>query len=112
MLKKKKVIKTNYKVALLANQIEKQLQKKIDIFIPSSYKVNQLKLYNGDRYVFVKSKDRIITCVVLRELMKVVEPIADAHCTGAVCSGVTLIEGEDDGKKTWFTAFYVLINKL
>lgn len=114
MLKVKKEIKTNYKVAVLANKIEKMLNEKLKHYISSKYHVWQHKLYDGDRYVYVTCEDGVgnITSLAMETIIKNVNPIADEHLLGSVCQGVTIIEREIDGTKINQLAYYILICKM
>ena len=112
MLKVKKEIKTNYKVAVIANQLEKELNANINYFYSSKYLAWQRKLFDGDRYVYVTCEsDGSITSIVLRIIMDVAKKFEDQYEDGRIISGVKMIEREKEGETVSKLAFYVLISK-
>ena len=92
-----KVIKTNYKVAVLANQLEKRIKNDIvDLYQSSSYRVFQEKHHDGTRRVYVTASDDIITGNALQHILNIAVPVKNEYRIPSVCISLTTIER--DGK--------------
>lgn len=111
-MQKRKEIKTDYKVAVIANQLVKDLNKSLRHFKSSNYQAWQRKTYSNDRYVYVTCESSpSITETALNIIMTNVKVLEEQYELGRVISGVDLIEREKDGVKGQALAYFVLISK-
>lgn len=109
---KRKEIKTDYKVAVIANQLVKDLNKSLGHFKSSNYHAWQRTTYSKDRYVYVTCENSpSITEIALDVIMANVKVLEEQYELGRVISGVDIIEREKDGVKGNALAYFVLISK-
>ncbi len=106
---KQKIIKTNYKVAVVANQIEKRIRKVVGTYTSSNYQVKAEKVCTGTRYIYILPEHSYssITHFVARDIFEVVRPYQDEYSTGSICCGIEKImhQGEE------FPAVFIMVTK-
>lgn len=99
MLKKQKEIKTNYKVAVVANQLEKRIRESVATYASSRYQVFMEKnKYSGGRHIYVTPENVYgsLTHFVITDVFSVVDSVAKDYKCGAICYGVETYKKGDE----------------